>query len=487
MNSARMMKYGAWVTTALMASVVCLSDAAAQAPDKEFTIAIGETLTFSGRNVVRVTVGLPEIASVKPTSDDKQILVTGIKPGVTTINVYSSSSQKTLLIRVVPINPTTLAQEARDILGDRSGVDVRVIKGRVVLEGEVSSEAYKKRIDKLAELYPNQVLNFATYRESFVEGAKMVALEVDFVQLASTGRDRLGVNWGQFFGANMTFGAGDVALYYDQQSSGGSANTQNAFGPGILPGERNPARLPPAVNFVGGSGLNGYMSLVGNLNLALDFLVENGLVRTRQHGVIVTEAGTEGEYHTGGTLLIRLLGAQSVGLQEIPYGLRVKVKPIVDVDNRVKLQLEAIYSEIDAANGVGEVPALRNTEVKGTVNMQEGQSVLVSGITGTTSTSNEQGWWLLGSIPILGWAFKSRSFIEQQLNNALFVTPRIYEPGGKVHDALVRGVFEEMIKNGYEPTDLPELSKAPATPRAVAKPPSSDGSDKTPSTDSFDE
>lgn len=485
MNSARMMKYGAWVTSALVASVVGLADAAAQAPDREDTIAIGETLTFSGRNVVRVTVGLPEIASVKPTSDDKQILITGIKPGVTTVNVYSSSSQKTLLIRVVPLNPVTLAQEAREILGDRSGVDVRVVKGRVVLEGEVSSEAYKKRIDKLAELYPNQVLNFATYRESFVEGAKMVALEVDFVQLASTGRDRLGVNWGQFFGANLTFGAGDVALYYDPQGGGNNANTQNAFGPGILPGERNPQRIPTAVSFVGGNGLSGYMSLVGNLNLALDFLVENGLVKTRQHGIIVTEAGTEGEYHTGGTLLIRLLGAQSVGLQEIPYGLRVKAKPIVDVDNRVKLQLEAIYSEVDSANGVGDVPALRNTEVKGTVNMQEGQSVLVSGLTGSTETSNEQGWWLLSSVPILGWAFKSRSYLGQQLNNALFVTPRIYEPGGKVHRALVRGVFEEMIKNGFEATELPELSNAPATPRAISKP-TSDESPK-PTGDTFEE
>ena len=484
MNSARMMKCGAWMAAATVVSLASVQHASAQAPDQEFTIAIGETLTFSGRNVVRVTVGLSDIASVKPTSDDKQIMVTGLKPGVTTVNVYSSSSQKTLLIRVVPINPMTLAQEARDILGDRSGVDVRVIKGRVVLEGEVSSETFKRRIDKLTELYPNQVLNFATYRESFVEGAKMVALEVDFVQLASTGRDRLGVNWGQFFGANMTFGAGDVALYYDPQNPGQAQAAQQAFGPGLLPGERNPARLPNAVGFVGGSGLNGYMSLVGNLNLALDFLVENGLVKTRQHGIIVTEAGTEGEYHTGGTLLIQLLGVQAATLQEIPYGLRVKAKPIVDVDNRVKLQLEAIYSEIDSANGVGNVPALRNTEVKGVINMQEGQSVLVSGITGSTETSNEQGFWLLGSIPIVGWAFKSRSYISQQLNNALFVTPRIYEPGGKVHRALVRGVFEEMIKNGYETSELPELSNAPAAPRPVSKP-ASDAA--TPSTTTFDE
>ena len=93
----------------------------------------------------------------------------------------------------------------------------------------------------------------------------------------------------------------------------------------------------------------------------------------------------------------------------------------------------------------------------------EGQSVLLSGITSKQVTSSEQGWWLLSKIPILGWLFKSRDFVGLQLDNALFVTPRIYEPGGKVHKTLVRGVYDSMLKGGVEPTDLPELSDAPAT------------------------
>jgi pilus assembly protein CpaC len=198
--------------------------------------------------------------------------------------------------------------------------------------------------------------------------------------------------------------------------------------------------------------------------MALDLLVEHGLIKTRQHGVIVTEAGTEATYAVGGTLNIRVatgLGASDI--REIPYGLSVTVKPIVDVDNRVKLNVDATYSELDYANAVDSVPALRNSNIKGVVNMQEGQSVLLSGITSNQVSSSEQGWWLLSKIPILGWLFKSRDYLGQRLDNALFVTPRIYEPGGKVHKTLVRGVYDSMLKNGVEPTDLPELSDAPAT------------------------
>jgi pilus assembly protein CpaC len=460
-----------------------VSQAQAQAPDSEFTIALGETLTFSGQGVTRVTVGLDQVASVRPTSDNSQILVTGLSPGVTTMNFYSSRGQKTLLVRVVPVNPVALAEEVREILGDRSGVDVRVVKGRVLLEGEVASEVFKSKIDKLTGLYPAQVLNFTTYRESFVEGAKMVALDVDFIQIATSSRDNLGVNWGQFFGANMTFGTGDIPLYYDQE--GLQASGINP-GQGILPGESNPARLPNAALFTGGSGVNGYWSLVGNLNMALDLLVENGLIKTMQHGTMVTEAGREAEFMSGGTLLILANGFQAGQLLEKPYGLVVKAKPIVDIDNRVKVEITADYSELDRANGVGDIPAIRNSRFYGVVNMQEGQSVLISGISSTQLTQNIRGWFLLERIPIIGWAFKQRSYLEQVTNNALFVTPRIYEPGGAVHKELVQGIFERMIDKGMDSEELPKLRNAPAKARTTGRAASSEKKEGAP-TDAFKE
>ncbi len=464
---------------AITALCVTSTEAAAQAPDKEFTIAIGETLTFSGKSVRSITVGLPDVASVKTTEGDRQVLVTGLAPGVTTLNFYASKGQKTFLVRVVPVNPVSLATEVREILGDRSGVDVRVVKGRVLLEGEVASETYKKRIEKMVDLYPAQVLNFTTYRESFVEGAKMVAVDLDFIQIAQTNRDQLGVRWGQFLGANFTFGSGDVLLDYQQQGAGGGGQVQG-FGPGILPTDaQDPDRLPFSALLTSGSGLTSYLSLVGNLNMTLDLLTENGLVSTRQSGTIITEAGTEAEYKNGGTILIvvpAIAGGQG-NVIEREYGLVFKVKPIVDIDDRVKLELDAQYVELDFANGVGELPALRDSSFKGTINMQEGQSVLITGFSGEVATDNERGFWLVSQVPIVGWLFKGRNFVSQGTDNALFVTPRIYEPGGKTHRALVRGVFENLLQAGAEPTDLPNLSNAPtaAKPKSnKSKPASSD-------------
>ncbi|MFW5967519.1 MAG: type II and III secretion system protein family protein [Persicimonas sp.] len=446
------------VSTAAMAFLVP-SQAAAQTPDKEFTIAVGETLTFSGQGVRSVSIGLPQVADAQ-VSSDRELIVSGKEPGTTTISIQGSEGRKTLLVRVVPVNPESLAEEVKEVLGPDSGVDVRVVKGRVLLEGEVAGEEFKDKLDTLTELYPEQVLNFTTYREAFVEGARMVALDIYFVQLATTDRDQLGVEWGQFIGANYTFGSGETPLYYGEDAlSGGGGGGESQLDPGVMPGETGTLLSKPA-EMTGGEGLNSYWSLVGQVNVALDFLVENGLVKTINHGTVITEAGEEASYHNGGTLLVEVSGLSTQGVEEIPYGLEVDVKPVLDVDNNVKLELEMDYSDLDQANGVGELPALRNNKVKSMVNTQAGQSVLVSSQQNVNSTSNEGGWWLLSDIPILGWIFKSRNLVDRTLDNALFVTPRVYEPGGKSHNEMINGVFKQLLDAGIDGDELPEVKEA---------------------------
>lgn len=459
------------VVAIAVATVTMMPDSAqAQAPDREFTIAVGETLTFNARSVRRVTVGLSDVADIKRTEDGRQLILVGKSRGVTTINIYSEKEQKTLLVRVVGVNPASLAKEVRKVMGEGSGVDVRVVKGRVLLEGEVASETFKKKIKRLTELYPQQVLNFTTFREAFVEGAKMVAVDLYFVQLAVSNTDNLGVSWGQFLGANFTGGMGDSPLYYD------SSDLES----GVLPGmqSQNVASRPAAL--AGGSSFQSYWSLIGNLNATIDFLTEHGMVKTVQHGMIVTEGGKEAEYHSGGTLLVQLESLGGASLERVPYGLNVTVKPIVDYQNQVKLDLDVEMSRLDYANSIGDLPSLMDSKISTTVNMQQGQSVLVSSQNQTENTSNESGWWMVSRVPILGWLFKSRNYIGRSLDNALFVTPKVYEAGSKRHKSLVEGVFENLLDSGAEPEDLPELSTAPSDEK------SEDGKSSGESSDSSD-
>lgn len=457
-----------WVEGLLLVAVMTVgvvtvapSSAEAQAPDREFTIAVGETLTFNAREVRRVAVGLSKIANVQTTSDNRQLILTGKQPGVTTVNIYSRDGQKTLLIRVVGVNPQSLGEEVRKVLGDESGVEVRIVKGRVLLEGEVASETHKKKIEKLTEIYPNQVLNFTTFREAFVEGARMVALDIYFVQLETSRSDNLGVDWGQFLGGNYTAGVGQTPLYYGQQGAGGGAQGGQLASGVTQPGAPNKDTLQQPATLTGGPSLTSYWSIVGNLNLTLDFLETSGLLQTVQHGTIITEAGTEANYKSGGTLLIEVSGVQSSQLEEIEYGLQVNVKPVLDFNNQVKLNLDVDFSQLDFGSSVGgDIPGLKDTNIVSTVNMQEGQSVLITSQDNEEESMNTEGFWMLSRIPIVGYLFKSRNRQTTDLDSALFVTPRVYEPGTEQHDTMVQGVFERLLDEGAEPKDLPELSDA---------------------------
>jgi Flp pilus assembly secretin CpaC len=440
---------------AIVASIVCggislqPDEAHAQAPDREFTIAVGETLTFDASGIRNVTIGLSKVADVKRIAEGRQLAVVGQSRGVTTINIYSRKGQKTLLVRVVDVNPVWLSQVVRKVLGKGSGVDVRVVKGRVLLEGEVTSKTFQKKIKRLTELYPNQVLNFTTFREAFVEGAKMVSVDIHFLQLSTTNQDQVGVHWGQFIGANLTGGTGDVPLYY-----GEGTDLQS----GVTPGQTSSQPLTQPVRLTGGSGFNTFWSLVGDLNATLDFLASHGMIKTMRRGKIITEGGTPGKYHTGGTLLVKLEGFNSAELRRVPFGMDVKVTPIVDYKDQVKLEIEIEVSEIDQSLSVGNLPGLRDTDVQATVNMQEGQSVLLTSQNNEKNTSSREGWWMLSRIPIVGWLFKGRSYTGDELNNAIFVTPRVYDPSGSSHRTLVQGVFKDLLDAGFKAKKLPEVS-----------------------------
>lgn len=441
------------VVLAIMAltwSAPVMAQQAPTEPDFEFTIAVGETLTFDASGVRRVAAGDDSVADPQTSSDGRHLFITGRSPGISTVNIFSGrgDDQRTILVRVVGVNPNALADEVREVLGERAGVDIRVVNGRVLIEGEVAGEVFQDKIDRLTELYPDQVLNFATYRQAFVEGARMVALDVYFIQLATTDDDNLGVRWNQFIGGNFTGGTGDVPLFYDE----------GELGPGVLPGEG--AQPPRPMALTGGDGLATYSSLVGNLNFALDFLVEQGMIKTIQRGTMVTEAGTESEYVSGGRLLFEVSGVETGDIEQIPFGLQVTITPIMDFENRVKLDIDMAYEEVDFSLGVEDLPGLRGTEVRSTVNMMEGQSVLISAQESVDHQTTDRGFWLLKDIPILGWMFKSRTRFSEELNNALFITPRIYEPGTDQHRTMIQGVFQGLMDHGAEADELPKLEDA---------------------------
>ena len=110
------------------------------------------------------------------------------------------------------------------------------------------------------------------------------------------------------------------------------------------------------------------------------------------------------------------------------YGIILKVEPIADSRGFVTAKLYAEVSAPDYSRAVQGYPAFEKRYVDTTVTMQEGSTLILSGLYKNKGAKTVTKVPLLGHIPILGELFKSREFVREKSQLAIFITPRIVNP-----------------------------------------------------------
>jgi type II secretory pathway component HofQ len=101
-----------------------------------------------------------------------------------------------------------------------------------------------------------------------------------------------------------------------------------------------------------------------------------------------------------------------------------RIKMLVLVENN---------SRGDAVNlGTGGTPpAINKRKAETLVTIQEGERLVIGGVTNTISQNTIRKVPLLGDIPYLGWAFKQREIFEQGRELVVFVTPTVLKGPGQ--------------------------------------------------------
>jgi pilus assembly protein CpaC len=99
----------------------------------------------------------------------------------------------------------------------------------------------------------------------------------------------------------------------------------------------------------------------------------------------------------------------------------------------INLKIEPEVSQIDTTHTVSvtngiSVPALIVRRASTTIELRDGQSFMIGGLL-QSDTKNliEQLPWL-GSVPVLGTLFSSKSYQQNQTDLAIIVTPRLVRP-----------------------------------------------------------
>jgi len=164
--------------------------------DLELVVGASQPLKFD-YPIPKLLVQVPEIVDASALSAN-EILVTGLKPGLSKVTVVDSEGNTQTLAVSVKIDVRVL-QRAIDQVFPTSQVKVEALANKVILSGYVSDSEQVNNIMELAEDYfPVGVIG-----NMRVVKNPNVAIQVKIYEVSRTKLRRLGVDWA-FFGPDFS-------------------------------------------------------------------------------------------------------------------------------------------------------------------------------------------------------------------------------------------------------------------------------------------
>jgi len=107
-------------------------------------------------------------------------------------------------------------------------------------------------------------------------------------------------------------------------------------------------------------------------------------------------------------------------------GVTLTITPQINQERFVKLKIKQEVSQIVSQTEVG-LPTTLTREAKTTVMIKDGQTVVIGGLIDETKSNTNYKVPILGSIPILGYLFRSKAESLDKNNLYIFITPHIVE------------------------------------------------------------
>ena len=269
---------------------------------------------------------------------------------------------------------------------------------------------------------------------------KQVLIEARIVVVTDSFERDLGARFGvstvQSNGNNglLTVGGNGVGANGVLTSAGGGANNATAL---TSPSLSNQYQINlPVANPAGAIGV----SLLGSsylVNLELSAAQNEGRGEVISSPRVITANQKEATIMQGVEIPYQQSASSGATTTQFKDAvLSLKVTPLVTPDNRVLLDIDirddAVGQNVQSATG-GTVPSIDTRRIVTQVLVNDGQTVVLGGILGTTKSNSADKVPYLGDIPVLGHLFKSTTRINDKTELLVFITPKILREGSNLY------------------------------------------------------
>jgi pilus assembly protein CpaC len=419
----------------------------------------------------RVSIANPDIAGIVLISPS-EIIINGKKSGITSLIIWDKEGKPTFFDLVVyKERLVEFEREKIDALTDRiksfapdSDVRAEFAGDTLVLTGTVQNRLILDKIEKLAMLYatkgctgisrgcslptgckaaaeevkPGQgfvsvnvaqqamqeamqpaggalcVLNLITMPE-----AQQVILEVKVAQIDKTKLKQLGINF-LAKEKNYEITAPGFFTSPDGNVGGGTGSVT----PGI--GSFDLSMISPQI---------GVAHFPSGVAAVLQALQEKGLSKILAEPNLIVRSGEEGNFLVGKRIPVQTV--YGVGTMATPYityedvGIKINFGPEVLETGAIRLKINPAEVSSVARYVVFQgiiAPEIDTRTVNTSVDLREGESLILAGLLSQEMKDNIQKIPILGDIPILGAFFRSTRKELEENELAFFITPRLIKP-----------------------------------------------------------
>ncbi len=362
----------------VLASLVCGATTSSAVEPDEIELVVGDTHLLQ-IDLKRAALGNGKIVSLS-TPERGQLLILAERPGSTLAQLWlRDGTRKQLRVRVRESDLARRLAEVQRLLDAADGVTARIVGERILLEGSDVSVLAKQRAAGVASLFPGAVLDLVDP----LGHAVMIQFDARLVEIRRDHLQSLGIRW-------------------STTAEGPSVSAQIGVGPDVAS-----------------------VSLLSVLSSQLDLLQQKGLAYTIAEPMLSCRSGGVARFVSGGEVplpIVNGVGATDVQFKE--YGIILEVRPQAERSGTIAADVDVELSQIDASVRVGDFPGFLKRRSTTAVNMQAGETIVISGLVARESSQDRHAVPGLGSLPVAGKLFSSRRRQSRETELLILLTPR---------------------------------------------------------------
>ncbi|MFH0827138.1 MAG: TonB family protein [Candidatus Omnitrophota bacterium] len=351
------------------------------ADDNTIKLYVGQVHMLAVKNPTRIVIGNPSIADV---TDVKKTEVTIIpkRPGTTSFVLWDDVGEKSHKIIVMAEDMSDFKRRIDNLLAKLNLPQVHTQiaeeESKILLLGRVKSPQDREKIATVLGSLIDKTTDLIDVREE----EAVIEIDVQILELNRDSTKTLGFTW-----------PGAIAL---TDASGPVSNPVTGF--------KNVFHVSDFTRSA--------------FSVTLDALVQEGKAKILSRPKLACQSGKEAELLVGGekpifTTTISSGGGSGTEVEYKEFGIKLKVKPTVSDDKKIKLALSVEVSEVGEAEFIGltaertaQAYPLTKRNASTELTLNDGQTMAIGGLIKQKTEEDVRKTAFLGDIPILGLMFR---------------------------------------------------------------------------------